>query len=81
MIRVEGGQTLTTEVDEVLGLAREYFMGCRGSLLHPCPYPYSQAVLLLASEHTRESLIIPTQSVRKNIFLGFITHRHGLKID
>lgn len=81
MICVEGGQTLTTEADVVLGLARDYFMGCHGSFLHPCPYPYSQAFLLLASEHTRVSLIIPTQSVRKNIFLGFITHRHGLKID
>lgn len=28
MICVEGRQTLTTEIEEVLGLAKEYFMGC-----------------------------------------------------
>ena len=49
---------LTTEVDEVLYLAMQQFMGPHGS-----PYthalPYSQAYLVLASEHTWVSLIIP----------------------
>lgn len=81
MISVEGGQILTAEVDEVMGLAKEYPMGYHESSLHQCHYPYSQAYLLLASEHTGVSLIIPMQSIRRNIFLGLINHRHGLKID
>lgn len=80
MICVEGGQMLT-KVYEVLGLTREYFIGCHGSSLYECPYLYSQAYFLIASEITCVSLVIPMQSIRKNIFLGLITHRHGLKID